>query len=56
MAACGLIETAYLIHSMNKGCTISQQHKIFGNFAKAIKNSFGFGGKCASLILEKASQ
>ena len=53
MAACGLIETSYLIHSLNKGCVRSFDNKIVGNFNKAIKNSFGFGGKCAALIIEK---
>ena len=53
MAACGLIETAYLIHSLNKGCVNSLNKKVIGNFNRAIKNSFGFGGKCASIIVEK---
>ena len=53
MAACGLIETSYLIHSLNKGAVRYLNKKIFGNFNKAIKNSFGFGGKCASLIVEE---
>jgi len=53
MAACGLIESAYLIHSLNKGCVNSLNKKVIGNFNRAIKNSFGFGGKCASIIVEK---
>lgn len=67
MAACGLIELAYLIQSMNMNKIgsianlknpidkiISDNYKReFPNFKFGIKNSFGFGGKCAAVIIEK---
>jgi 3-oxoacyl-[acyl-carrier-protein] synthase II len=67
MAACGLVETAYLIKSMLHGevgpianlqnpignkLTLPQ-HRVTGDFKYALKNSFGFGGKSAALILER---
>lgn len=67
MAACGLVETAYLIKSMlysevgpiaNLQDPIGDklllpQTRTVGNFKYALKNSFGFGGKSAALILER---
>jgi len=67
MSACGLIELAYLIQSMNMNkigrianlknpidILISDNHKReFPNFKYGIKNSFGFGGKCAAVVVEK---
>jgi len=67
MSACGLVELAYLIHSLNYNkigpiCNLNDPiesnildnyKQEFSNFKYAIKNSFGFGGKCAALIIEK---
>lgn len=67
MAACGLVETAYLIKSMmhNEVGPIANlvnpigndlklpQARTTGNFQYALKNSFGFGGKSAAMILER---
>ena len=67
MAACGLIETAYLINSMLHGEVgpianlidpigneLNLPHtQIKGNFRYALKNSFGFGGKSAAMVLER---
>lgn len=69
MAACGLVETAYLIKSMlhNEVGPIANlqdpigdklllpQTRITGDFKYALKNSFGFGGKSAALILERGN-
>jgi 3-oxoacyl-(acyl-carrier-protein) synthase len=67
MAACGLVETAYLIKSMLHDEVgpianlinpigdklILPQSRTTGNFQYALKNSFGFGGKSAAMILER---
>jgi 3-oxoacyl-[acyl-carrier-protein] synthase II len=67
MAACGIIEMAYLIKSMSCGEVgpianlvnpignnlILPQEKIKSDFKYALKNSFGFGGKSAAIILER---
>lgn len=67
MASCGLIELGYMIQSLNTGLTggilnlnnpinndvnlAYSPTKINSNFG--IKNSFGFGGKSAAIIVEK---
>lgn len=70
MAACGLVETAYLIKSMLHGeigpianltdplgdKLLLPQKKTTGDFKYALKNSFGFGGKSAAMILERGDQ
>ena len=70
MAACGLVETAYLIKSMlhNEIGPIANlinpigdklnlpQVKTNGDFKYALKNSFGFGGKSAAMIIERGDQ
>ena len=64
-AAAGVIETIYSVISMNRGivphtqgCTDSDfnivKAPIHTNITKTLNNSFGFGGKCASMIIEKA--
>jgi 3-oxoacyl-[acyl-carrier-protein] synthase II len=65
MSACGLVELCYMIYSMkyNKIGPIANlvspldnliiSKKKESNFKYGIKNSFGFGGKCAALVLEK---
>jgi len=67
MAACGLIELSYLIESINNNQISfipTLQHcigdkinlpkvSIISEFNIGLKNSFGFGGKCASIIVEK---
>ena len=69
MAACGLVETAYLIKSMLSGeigpiANLSDpigdklffpKDRTFGDYKYALKNSFGFGGKSAAIILERGS-
>jgi len=67
MAACGLVETAYLIKTMMNNqigpianlinpigdkLTLPQSANR-GDFKYALKNSFGFGGKSAAMILER---
>ena len=70
MSACGLVETAYLIKSMlhNEVGPIANltnaigdklnlpQTRINGDFKYALKNSFGFGGKSAAMIIERGDQ
>lgn len=67
MAACSLIELSYLIETMNNniigpipnlkqsiGHNVNFPLEQFeGNFKIGLKNSFGFGGKCATIIVEK---
>lgn len=69
MAACGFVETAYLIKSMLLGeigpianltdpigdKLFFPRDRTFGDFKYALKNSFGFGGKSAAIILERGS-
>lgn len=64
-AAAGVIETIYSVISMNRGIVphtqgcidtdfnvvLAPQHK---DVRKTLNNSFGFGGKCASMIIERA--
>jgi len=69
MGACGIIEAVYTIKSLQAGaipdnhnlsnCSFDQDglvtnkdRKIIGK--KALNNSFGFGGKCASQLIELA--
>ena len=63
-AAAGVIETIYSIISMNNGiiphtynCVDTDfnvvQKPFHKNIKKTLNNSFGFGGKCASMIIEK---
>jgi 3-oxoacyl-(acyl-carrier-protein) synthase len=67
MAACGLVEMCYLIESMNAGLVgpLANLTDPIGNGINmpttvetvdakyAIKNSFGFGGKSAAIVLER---
>lgn len=65
-AAAGVIETIYSIVSMNndviphtQGCTVTKHAGVVMNpikrrVNKTLNNSFGFGGKCASMIIERA--
>lgn len=67
MSACGLVELSYLIYSLNNNligpiCNLKNPidsdllstHKKTNKYFKyGIKNSFGFGGKCATIILKK---
>lgn len=64
-AAAGVLETIYSILSIqngcipfNAGCTETDMdinlENIYTDVKKVLVNSFGFGGKCCSLIVEKA--
>jgi 3-oxoacyl-[acyl-carrier-protein] synthase II len=67
MAACSLVELSYLIESMNQNAvgaipTLNNpigndiklpMQKLIHNFKYGLKNSFGFGGKSASIVMEK---
>jgi 3-oxoacyl-[acyl-carrier-protein] synthase II len=67
MGACGIIEAIYTIKSLQQG-VLSDNHNITScsfdsdglvtttdrkiTGTKALNNSFGFGGKCASQLIE----
>ena len=67
MAACGLLEISYLIKSMQQSKigpianlnnpignkVLLPTNAVTGDYKFAIKNSFGFGGKSAAIILER---
>lgn len=69
MAACGLLEISYLIKSMQQSKigpianlnnpignrVLLPTSAVTGDYKFAIKNSFGFGGKSAAIILERGS-
>ena len=64
-AAAGVLETIYSIISMNRGivphtqgCVVTKHagivmHPAKRVITKTLNNSFGFGGKCASMIIER---
>jgi 3-oxoacyl-[acyl-carrier-protein] synthase II len=66
-AAAGVIETIYSIMSMNnqiiphtQGCLVTKHagivmHPTKRLINKTLNNSFGFGGKCASMIVERGT-
>lgn len=66
-AAAGVIETIYSIMSMNKGVYLhthncqetDMEHVITkpykGDIKRTLNNSFGFGGKCISMVIENGN-
>lgn len=68
MGACSLLEIAYGLRSletsilmpilnikepMGKDVYLPQETQTVGNMKYMLKNSFGFGGKCGSVVIEK---
>jgi len=67
LAAAGVLETIYSILSIQNGCiphsagcTESDldinMENVYTDVKKVLVNSFGFGGKCCSIIVEKESE